>query len=267
MIGQEKLLKQFMTFDINTMPHSILLLGDEGCGKHLLVNTLAAKLNVSVIDITDNINLDNLTELSLSTCIKIATINCNNTTIREQNILLKTLEETMPCIYFVLISTTKNIILDTIINRCVVYEFEAYTQEELIRFIETRDALQDKEIILDICSTPGQIEKLNKNSIKDLENICTLIIDKLSKASLNSTLSILDKINFKEDYDKYDPKTFLRYLRKRYFEEYKNNNKCYANYEIVNKALNKLILDARLNAQHLMTQTLLALWKLEKGIE
>ena len=40
MIGQQELVNKFNSYTLETLPHTILLLGDRGCGKHLLVKVL-----------------------------------------------------------------------------------------------------------------------------------------------------------------------------------------------------------------------------------
>ena len=64
MIGQEKLKKHIASLDMDTFPRSIILLGLRGSGKkHFINHFIQPKLNISIIDITQNISQETISEI------------------------------------------------------------------------------------------------------------------------------------------------------------------------------------------------------------
>ena len=87
MIGQDKLVTSLMAYVASDFPHDILLLGDRGCGKHTLVKDLGESFYLPVVDITDSISLDTITEISNRPIPTFYVIDCNMLTERHQNII------------------------------------------------------------------------------------------------------------------------------------------------------------------------------------
>ena len=135
MVGQDKLVAKLKSYSLTTLPHTIMLLGDSGCGKHTLVKELAEYLGLDVIDISNTISLDAILEINSRPIPTIYTIDCSLITERHQNIILKFLEEPSQYAYIFLLCTSKSMLLPTIINRCMIYEFEPYTRDVLSQFL------------------------------------------------------------------------------------------------------------------------------------
>ena len=55
--NQRKLNAILENLTMSTLPRSLILLGDRGCGKHTLVKELSEKLSLEVVDITDSLTL------------------------------------------------------------------------------------------------------------------------------------------------------------------------------------------------------------------
>ena len=70
-IGQDKLLNYIDSKRRDTFPRSLILLGESGCGKSTVINYISDKLNLPLIDITDNINIDFITSLYEKNIINI----------------------------------------------------------------------------------------------------------------------------------------------------------------------------------------------------
>ena len=47
-IGQTKLINRINSFTIDSLPHSILMIGDLGCGKHTLCKYIADKFGLEI---------------------------------------------------------------------------------------------------------------------------------------------------------------------------------------------------------------------------
>lgn len=245
MVGQKILRNLINESSLDNFSHSTIFVGEKGCGKHLLVSMLAEKLNLQLLDITDNLNLDYINEIYLRSTPSIYLINASEITEKEQNVILKFLEEPLKNAYIVLIVESLNFLLPTIKNRCQVYTFESYTKEELFNFTADTD-------LLEVCTTPGQILEASRYDVKSIYDLCEKFISKVKNASYANTLSISDKINYKDNYDKIDLDIFFKFLI--YFLREKivaGDNTLYDFYNITREYKEKLDRDPRLNKQHL----------------
>ena len=55
-IGQEALCERIDRYSLDTFPHTLMLVGSKGSGRHSLCNYVANKFNLITVDITDNSN-------------------------------------------------------------------------------------------------------------------------------------------------------------------------------------------------------------------
>lgn len=258
MEGQEKLIELINKYNLDTFPKSIILCGDYGCGKHSLSKYIAKKLNLDIFDLTDNISLERIEEIYLKALPSIYLIDMSNITEKQQNILLKFIEEPLKNSYIILLCENKNTLLDTIKNRCIIFEFEKYKKDYLKNFIKENTY---KDLVLNICTTPGQIINYSNTNLTELEILCNKIIDKLHLASLHNTLTISDKINYKDEYDKYDLKLFYKMLIYCIFEKYKSNPSDLL-FDLYQKTIdyNKKLNNKMLNKQYLFENYLVNIW-------
>ena len=257
MIGQSKIKSRLFIDSVNDLPHSLLFVGSEGCGKHLIANELSNHFNIPLIDISDNISLDLINEISLKPIQTFYLIDTSKLTDRTQNVILKFLEEPNQYTYIILLATNKSYLLNTVVNRCVSYEFEPYTKDELRTFIKSGDSA----LILNLCDTPGKILSLN-NNLNNLLSLCDTIVEKLDKANYANTLSIVSKINLKDEFDKFDFNLFFNALLISIKSHYQNsgNDRYLFMYDFVcNYA--KRLRDARLNREYLLENFLTTYWE------
>lgn len=221
MEGQSKLKEILATISIGTFPKSVILLGEEGCGKHTFLKLISDKLELPSLDITDIVSFEYILEIYSRSIPSIYYIDISKFTEKKQNIILKFLEEPPKNAYIIILCNDKSLVLETILNRCIIYEFEAYSKEELEKFIPENI---DKELVYQLYRTPGQILSANAENINELKTLCENIADKLSIASYCNTLSISNKINYKDEYDKFDIKSFFNMMSYVLLESYKKNN-------------------------------------------
>lgn len=193
-VGQDKLLKQLDTYTLDTFPRTAMFVGDYGAGKHLICKMLSEKFNLPLIDISDNINLETLDNICLSTNVNMYLIDASMITEKEQNIILKFLEEPLKNAYIVLLVNNKNRLLPTVTNRCKVFELAKYTKETLSSFIEIDES---NKYILDIANTPGEILNLKDSKLSDTVALSDKIINCIHKATFANTLTLLDKVSFR----------------------------------------------------------------------
>ena len=265
MIGQNRLQTTLRNFGFSRLPQTILLVGEKGSGKHTLVKEMASFYKVNLIDLTDSVDLNTLLKVSERMTRTFYLFNLDDLDERRQNVLLKFLEEPVATAYIFLLSSDTSFVLPTVLSRCVRYDFEKYTREQLKGFIQSND-----ERPLDLCETPGQVMTFNKYTVDDLYDLCDKIITMLPKASIGSTLNIENKINFSDDYDKIDFDILLNTLEIRILKFYKENN---GDLDFMYKALNRLVLlktyarDSRIDKKTLIKSFLLDLWEMSRGMK
>lgn len=210
LIGQQFLIDFVNKVDIKSLPHSILLIGENGCGKHLLVEMIGSKVGLPTIDLTGNVSAESLFECCTQIQPYIYTVNLNKLSDREQNILLKTVEEPYSNTYFIFTATSSNVVLPTLYNRCQHLCFAKYSTEDLLPFVPKS---VDKNLALDIATTPGQLLQLEGVDLSAVQAFVNKILDKIELASPANTLKLTNSIAFNEEKSKFDVDLFNKMLQ------------------------------------------------------
>ena len=256
MIGQEALKKELFSQESLYSRKTILFLGEYGCGKHTLAKEYADYLKLPLVDITEDISFELLETIQFSSLLSLYLIDLDKLTEQEQNMVLKFIEEPADTSYIILLSSNENRVIPTVLNRCYNYKFADYTKEELVKIV----GLDISDEILSICTTPGQI-RLLQNQYKDIVNLCQTMVTKLSKSIFSNALSIVDKINYKDEYNKFDLDIFLKVLKRELYNAYLSGDiKALKLYNIVCIESQKLI-DFRLNREIFVQHLITLLWK------
>ena len=266
MIGQVNLLNKLRSYNIDTFPRTIILAGEKGIGKHTIAAVIRDEIiKLPLLDITSNLSAEYIDEIYRNPNPFIYMIDMSEMTEKSQNVLLKFAEEPLNNAFIILLVENKNLILNTILNRAVTFEFEPYSKEELASFITTE---ADKELILEILRTPGKILNTNINNIREMFDVCEKIVSKIDVASFPNTLTIASKINFKDDYNKFDLDIFFDILCFSLFSHYleSNNTNILKMYYLTRDQRKKLV-DKRLNKELLFENLLTKLWKLSRGYD
>lgn len=201
MVGQKNLIQKLNIATLDNMPRSLILVGPSGCGKHLYASEVAKKLNLNLLDITDNLNLDYLLELKAKVEPFVYIINSSKISLREQNIILKFLEEPLKNSYIFLLCENQASLIETVWNRCQRWHFESYSDEELSQFCS------DSKIRA-IFRTPGKLLEIKDTDVFSVLELCNKIIEKINIASLPNTLTLANNMAFKEEKDKIDINLF-----------------------------------------------------------
>lgn len=268
MLGQDKISNSLLK-PIVRLPKSILLIGEQGCGKHTIVREISEMNNIDVVDITNNLTLDYINEILISPIQKIYLIDTSSITEREQNVILKLVEEPPMSATIILLCENKTSLLDTIINRCSIFTFDSYDKELLSTFVEDKE---QEDLILSLCNTPGQIINMHSKNIQELKDLCEKFVTKLNVANYQNTLTIANKINFSDEYDKFDLIILFRMMINVLMSNIKNTNDIVLNalyvnmYFETNQFINRLLKDSRLNKQQLFDNYLTTMWKVSRGI-
>lgn len=222
-IGQEKLLKILDSYTLQNVPRTILFLGQEGCGKSWLSAYLAERLDLDQVKISSDITAEKLTEYYQCPIAKMYTINLKDFDEKQQNKILKFIEEPSSNMYVILRAESEVGILPTILNRCVKHTFEEYTPEQLQEFAWAIKCADTR--IYEICKTPGQLNSLPEDNLDSIFTLCETIVKALPSANYANTLGLLTKINLKDEASKIDFNLFFQVLKYVAFDTYvKTNN-------------------------------------------
>lgn len=221
-IGQEKLVKALEGYTLETAPKTILFLGQSGCGKSWIANAFAKQLDLEVVVVQPDSTAEKLIEYYQCPINKMYLIDLKDIVEKDQNKFLKFIEEPSKTMNIILTAESTVGILPTILNRCVKYVFEPYTPEQLKQFDWAVNC--SEEIAYEICKTPGQLLELSADNLDQALGLCRAIVSSVDKANYANTLSIVTKINLKDDAKKIDFKLFFDLMTYAAFDDYKKNN-------------------------------------------
>ena len=215
--GQPKVLSYIDSLTIDTLPKSLMLVGEQGSGKHTICKYIANKFNIELEPLIPE-KLDK--DTSLIQAIKERIDEFYNITSPhmywidgsffvsrgrgELNSLLKLLEEPLPAIYLGFLCETTTNVLDTILNRCYQIKLEYYSRDIMKSFLTENDWPD----IVKVVHTPGQLLSFRKYQPQDVADLYTYFkenIGSMAKASYPNVLSINNKkIDYGEKVDKDD---------------------------------------------------------------
>lgn len=207
MIGQDRLIKLIDSFTIDNIPKSIIISGDNGSGKHMICNYIGNKLNLPVEEITDKFNQDLIEDIMLRTSPYLYIIDGNKLSVRDQNVLLKLLEEPLANSILVIIAQYAELLLPTIINRCQKWTMSTYSKQCLRTFVD--DSYKGNlTSLLSVANTPGKVLFYQQFDIQKVCKTCDLILDNISKAAFSNVLSLDKRFTATNEKDKIDLSLF-----------------------------------------------------------
>lgn len=209
-VGQEKLCRMIDNSTLDTFPRSLMLVGLEGSGKHLLCNYIATKFNLPMNDITESLDLDTITDIYQKVEPSIYTILINKISVQKENLILKFLEEPLKNAYIILLAETEIGILQTVLNRCQIWQLQHYSKEVLSTFITNGDTS-----ILDVAQTPGQVISLSGHPFQEMIVLADKMLNRIKKVTIPTAIGISEKMAHKNEKDKFNVKIFVDILLNR----------------------------------------------------
>lgn len=263
-IGQTDIINYVNTFTLDTLPRSILFIGEKGCGKHTICNKIISQINIPFIDITENISLDTVQEMYGKPSPYLYLVDINKISEKDQNTLLKILEEPYNNTYLILLCDNINHVLPTIKNRCARINFKRYSKEDLITFIPENEK-SNEDIILSLASTPGQVIDIYSTA-KTIMELAVKIVDKIGIASLPNALTLSNKLRFKEEKTLLDPIYVLRGMNLYLIDLYaKESNEVY--YKMLKRVSNCIrnIEMPKVNKKYIFEKLIVELWKISRS--
>lgn len=268
MFGLEELKGKFAKYTLDTLPHSVVLLGKRGSGKHSLAAYIAECVGLSHLDVTDLIDEEYIFNIYRCPTPYVYVIDLDELGDgdKKQNVLLKLFEEPSPTAFVILLSNNKTAVLPTLLNRGAVFTIPPYNAGELETFAKESNIDVEKDYLRTILLTPGDIKRFYSDNInaKAAKELIDKIINKMPVASYGNTLTIADKLNYKDEYDKIDLDFFFRCLLFSLFQKYvqQNDEISLKLYYFVDEVYTKLNKDSRLNKQITMRNTLSHMWEI-----
>lgn len=263
MLFQEKLISKVDNYiESKTLPRTVMLVGPFGCGKHTLAKYIAEKLNFEFLDITSTLNLETLENITLSVTPRLYFIDGSTLSVKEQNIILKFLEEPLKNSYIVLTTESKNSLLETVVNRCVVLEFEMYTDEQLKQFASQIESVTEE--VLKYADTPGRIMLFKEHKISEMEILATKILTQIKNANYSNILKIPSNINFKDSPELLNFDVFVFILINVASDLYKEQKIPFASFSATYQFYKDTFI-SYINKQHLFEHYLISLRRVLQG--
>lgn len=232
-VGQQKICTRIDASTLDNFPRTLLLLGEYGSGKHLIVNYIADKFELEIEDISDNLTLETIDNITHRTSPKIYVINSKKLTIKNENVILKFLEEPLKNSFVVVLCEHKSSIIPTVWNRCQVWELSTYEQDFLTTFTQDKN-----DYLLRVANTPGKVLEYQHYPLKEMFDLANKIFNSIQKANFANVLTISRFIAFKNEKDKFDFNLFLDILLEVCKEMYWNTKVTSGVYWLTNKLNN-----------------------------
>lgn len=209
--GQKKLLATLNSYTLDTLPHSLMLIGEEGCGKRTFFTYLANRLNLELVNITDHCSDEDLDTYLSCPIPKMYLIDMRGFLEKEQNKFLKFIEEPSTTCFIAVTANSEIGVLDTILNRCIRLHFTQYTFDEMK---EIADFFHPNfsELDYQICRTPGKLIELDDTATSKLKTLCEQILAMKKPMRYGAVLEQYTKINCFENYDQFNFEAFLNML-------------------------------------------------------
>ena len=129
-----------------------------------------------------------------------------------KNALLKVVEECPNDNYFIMTLEDEVNTLVTIRSRAQIFYMDMYFPKDLRDYADVIGIKDEEElkIIADVCTTPGDVNVLCKQGVKDFYDYTKLVFENVADVSLANALKIPDKLALKDGDDGYDLRLFLR---------------------------------------------------------
>jgi DNA polymerase III delta prime subunit len=216
-IGQTKLLSKINAMEY--LPKTLMFLGPVGCGKHTIAKYVAEEFKLDFVEIEESVSAQDLEDYTHKTIDTLYLINLNKFTEKQQNSLLKWIEEPSKSVYVILIANSEAGILNTILNRSIKYHLEPYTKEQIEQITNTTV----NDLAFKIFQTPGKLLNLTEQSFKAIIDLANKLVKNIDKASYANSLVISTKINYKDLYNKIDFDLFFDAVEYLALEDYINN--------------------------------------------
>lgn len=226
MIGQNYLKEQLTGYiKENKLAKFIILAGPAGSGKTTLAKEIAETVkqiknkNTLVYELPD-VKIDTVREMITQSyevtepCVYIIS-DADDMSNAAKNALLKVTEEPPNNATFIMTLNDINNTLETIRSRGTTYVMAPYTKLQLSEYLDTfpqsTELLEeDKNLILDLCNTPGDIRTLLIHDVDEFYSYTEKVVNNIAEVSGANAFKIASKIAIKADDEGYPMEMFFR---------------------------------------------------------
>lgn len=218
MIGQKYLKKYVKTLiDDGNFPRFSIFVGQSGSGRKTFVHELYGMFGTGILSVMGN-SVDAVrTAIAQSYTVRGSQViylfpDADSMSNAAKNALLKVTEEPPNNAYFIMTLEDEVNTLETIRSRAQIFYMDMYFPKDLRDYADTL-GIKDKEeldIIADVCTTPGDVNILHEQGIKDFYDFTNLVLDNVADVSLANALKIPNKLSLKDGAEGYDLRLFLR---------------------------------------------------------
>lgn len=257
---------------LDRLPHSFCLVGEEGSGKHVMLSLINERFfSVDYLDMTTTLDDSFIDSIYRYPRKRLYVVDTSDIKQKDQNKILMLLEEPSENTYICLLTKSLNTLLPTIRNRVVAYRLDRYTTSELAAFAKREGIDIAEQYLGSVVRTPGDVLKVRSvnANLDKISDLTRKMVTSMKRASFPNTISILDKINFKDEYDKLDLYFFARSLYAGYAGAYieTSDDTLAACLGAVHDLCSALEEDSRLDKRRAMAVCLTELWRINRGTQ
>jgi len=230
-IGQKDLLDRIDTLiDNGNFPRFSIIVGGPRSGKRLIANYISDRLNSTFVP--SSVKIDDVRDVINSSYTVMESIcymwaNADMMSVGAKNAVLKITEEPPMSSYFIMTLQTVENMLPTILSRGTTFNIQPYSNDEILEYANRRnyDLNDNKDIVLNMCSTPGELDILNSNNLNEFVGFTNKVLDFIGQASIANCLKLSNNFALKQgETDKYDIKLFLQCVMSLALSRYKETN-------------------------------------------
>lgn len=218
-IGHKKIIDGFKKrAESNTLSHAHLIVGANGIGKSkvadifssLILNKELFKANVDSIEYRPkkaSIGVDDVREIIEEVNKKpyegdkkvITIFSGEKLTIQAQNALLKTIEEPPKGVFIIILTTSIEIILETIKSRCQIYKLTPLSNEEIQSYILKKygniETIDFSPALSYAGGIPGRLEKfIDDEYLQEARKVVLELIREINDKNVESILKYEKKL-------------------------------------------------------------------------
>ena len=233
LVGQERICNKINSCTLDTLPRTILLLGEYGSGRHSIVNYISNRFSLEIEDISDILTLETIDNITHRVEPKIYLIDSLKLTIKNENVILKFLEEPLKNSFIVIIGENRSSIIPTVLNRCQIWEMSIYDSNFLKTFVDN-----PSEQLIRVANTPGKMLEYQHYPLQEMFDLAHKIFSNIKSANFANVLTIGRFIAFKNEKDKFDFNLFTDILVLVCRDLFMNGNLSFDIYVLTNKLNN-----------------------------
>lgn len=204
MIGQSKVLMNIDRIGEDNFPRFSIICGPKHGGKKLIAKEISKLLGAQII--TSDIKVDAIREIIALAYKQTEPVvyllpDADKMSAAAKNALLKITEEPPQRAYFIMTLVDINNTLQTLKSRGTVINLDPYTPDELMAYADMQGYEvdeQEENIIMNICSVPGEIDLIMRYDITQFYSFVETVINNIGIVNGANAFKIGSKFAYKD---------------------------------------------------------------------